>query len=105
MRVTSCILSFFKKIFILLDEEVSKRNSHNLLGLVWSLSLRSLPLEVRVIPKAKKRRFEWAKGVHVNVVYVEQSLHYESTPGEAHFLLGICHTQSSLQLKGRYMLF
>lgn len=36
----------------------------HLLGLVWSLSLRSLPLEVRVIPKAR-RRFEL--GVHVNM--------------------------------------
>lgn len=56
----------FQKFF-LLDEEISKRNSCNLLGLVWSLSLRSLPLEVRLIPKAR-RRFERIKGVHMNMV-------------------------------------
>lgn len=33
----------------------------NSLGLGWWLSLRSLPLEVRVIPAAR-RRFTWAKG-------------------------------------------
>lgn len=92
----------FQKFF-LLDEEISKRNSCNLLGLVWSLSLRSLPLEVRLIPKAR-RRFERIRGVQMNMV-VEQSPHYDSTSGEACFLFGICYAQSPLQSKECYMLF